>query len=46
MDPGLLREMTATATAEAVIQSSQGNAVQFTIQLKGFDRAYAALSKS
>jgi invasion protein IalB len=46
MDAGLLREMTSTATAEAVIQSSQGNAVQFNIQLKGFDRAYAALSKS
>jgi invasion protein IalB len=46
MDAGLLREMTTAATAEAVIQGSQGNAVQFNIQLKGFDRAYAALSKS
>jgi len=26
MDPGLLREMTVTATAEAVIQSSLDNA--------------------
>jgi invasion protein IalB len=46
MDGALLHEMTVVPTAEAVIQGSQGNAVQFNIQLKGFDRAFAVLSKS
>jgi len=46
MDSALVREMTTAATAEATIQGSQGNKVQFNIQLKGFDRAYAALSRS
>jgi len=39
VDANLLRELTTSPTAEAVIQGSQGNTVQFTIQLKGFDRA-------
>jgi invasion protein IalB len=43
VDANLLREMTASPTAEATIQGSQGNTVQFSIQMKGFDRAYAAL---
>jgi invasion protein IalB len=43
VDANLLREMTTSPTAEAVIQGSQGNTVQFNIQMKGFDRAYAAL---
>jgi len=45
LDANLLREMTISPTAEAVIQGSQGNTVQFNIQLKGFDRAYAVLSR-
>jgi invasion protein IalB len=45
LDANLLREMTTSPTAEAVIQSSQGNTVQFNMQLKGFDRAYAVLSR-
>jgi invasion protein IalB len=45
VDSNLLREMTTAATAEAVIQAAQGNIVQFNIQLKGFDRAYAALTR-
>jgi invasion protein IalB len=45
VDNNLLREMTTSPTAEAVIQATQGNTVQFNIQLKGFDRAYAALSR-
>jgi invasion protein IalB len=45
MDAGLLREIASTPTAEAVIQGSQGNTVQFTIQMKGLDKALAALSK-
>jgi invasion protein IalB len=43
VDANLLREMTTVPTAEAVIQGIQGNTVQFNIQMKGFDRAYAAL---
>jgi invasion protein IalB len=45
VDANLLREMTTAPTAEAIIQGSQGNTVQFNIQLKGFDRAYAVLSR-
>jgi invasion protein IalB len=45
MDASLLRELAASPTAEAVIQGSQGNTVQFNIQMKGFDRAYAILSR-
>jgi invasion protein IalB len=45
LDANLLREMTTSLTAEAVIQGSQGNTVQFNIQLRGFDKAYPALSK-
>ena len=45
LDANLLREMTTSPTAEAVIQGTQGNTVQFNIQLKGFDRAYAVLSR-
>jgi invasion protein IalB len=43
VDNNLLREMTTSPTAEAIIQGVQGNTVQFNIQMKGFDRAYAAL---
>jgi invasion protein IalB len=45
VDANLLREMTTSPTAEAVIQGLGGNAVQFNIQMKGFDRAYAVLSR-
>jgi invasion protein IalB len=45
MDAALLREMTTVPSAEAVIQGSQGNTVQFNIQMKGFDKAYAVLSR-
>jgi invasion protein IalB len=46
MDANLLREMTTSPTAEAVIQGSQGNTVQFNIQMNGFDKAYTVLSRS
>jgi invasion protein IalB len=46
MDANLLREMTTSPTAEAIIQGSQGNTVQFNIQMKGFDKAYTVLSRS
>ncbi len=46
MDANLLKEMTTVPTAEAIIQGSQGNTVQFNIQMKGFDKAYAALTRS
>jgi invasion protein IalB len=45
MDGTLLRDMAATPTAEAVIQGSQGNTVQFNIQMKGFDKAYAVVGR-
>jgi invasion protein IalB len=45
VDASLVREMTTSPTAEAAIQGSHGNTVQFNIQMKGFDRAYAVLSR-
>jgi invasion protein IalB len=45
VDANLVREMATSPTAEAVVQGSQGNTVQFNIQMKGFDRAYAVLSR-
>jgi invasion protein IalB len=45
MDAALLQEMTLVPTAEAIIQGIQGNTVQFNIQMKGFDKAFAALSR-
>jgi invasion protein IalB len=46
MDSTLVRDMSTTPTAEAVIQGLQGNNVQFNIQMKGFDRAYAVLTRT
>lgn len=46
MDAALLRELAAAPAAEAVIEGSRGNSVRFTIQMKGFDKAYAVLSRS
>jgi invasion protein IalB len=43
VDANLLREMTTAPTAEAIVQGVQGNTVQFNVNMKGFDRAYAAL---
>ena len=43
VDANLLREMTTSPTAQAVIQGLQGNIVEFNIQMKGFDKAYSAL---
>jgi invasion protein IalB len=45
IDANLVREITTSPMAEAIIQSTQGNTVQFNIQSKGFDRAYAVLSR-
>jgi len=44
MDANLLHEMTTSPTAQAVIQGAQGNAVNFSIQMAGFDKAYAVMS--
>jgi invasion protein IalB len=46
MEAPLLKEMATAAAAEAIVQSTQGKAVQFNIQMKGFDRAYSALSRT
>jgi invasion protein IalB len=45
VDANLIREMATSPTAEAIVQGSQGNTVQFNIQMKGFDRAYGVLSR-
>jgi invasion protein IalB len=45
MDANLLKEMTTVPTAEAIVQGIQGNTVQFNIQMKGFDKAYAVLAR-
>jgi invasion protein IalB len=43
MDGNLLRDLTASATAEVTIQASDGNRARFNLQIKGFAKAYAAL---
>jgi invasion protein IalB len=45
MDAALLKEMTTVPSAEAIVQGIQGNNVQFNIQMKGFDKAYAVLAR-
>ena len=45
IDANMVRQMATSPTAEATVQGSQGNTVQFNIQMKGFDRAYAVLSR-
>jgi invasion protein IalB len=45
VDANLLRDLTGSPTAEVVIQGSQGNTVLFPVEMKGFDRAYAVLSR-
>lgn len=45
VDANLLREMATSPTAQAVIQGEQGNSVEFNIEMKGFDKAYALLSR-
>jgi invasion protein IalB len=45
VDANLLRDLTGSPMAEVVIQGSQGNTVQFPVEMKGFDRAYAVLSR-
>jgi invasion protein IalB len=45
IDANLLRDLTGSPTAEVVIQGSQGNTVQFPVGMKGFERAYAVLTR-
>jgi invasion protein IalB len=45
VDANMLREMTTSPTAQAVIQSEQGKTIEFNIQMNGFDKAYAVLSR-
>jgi len=43
MDNEFVREITASETAQVVIRAVNGTPLQFTIPLKGFDKAYAQL---
>ena len=43
-DAALVRDMTAAATAEVTIQATNGNNLRFNVPIKGFDKAYAALT--
>ena len=45
VDANMLREMTTSPTAQAVIQGEQGKTIEFNIQMNGFDKAYAVLSR-
>jgi invasion protein IalB len=45
MDRNLVRDMTATAEAEIVIYAPNGAGVQFKFPLKGFEKAYAQLTR-
>lgn len=43
MDGNLVRDLSASATADVTVQASSGNRVRFNLPIKGFDKAYAAL---
>jgi invasion protein IalB len=43
VDGALVRDMMGTANAEIAIEAINGQKLQFTIPMKGFDKAYAAL---
>jgi len=45
LDTAILHEMVTNPTAEATLESTQGSDVKFNIQMKGFDRAFAALAR-
>ncbi len=45
LDANLVKEIAATADAQAIIHASNGQDVQVNIPLKGFEKAYAALPK-
>jgi invasion protein IalB len=45
VDANLVRDMTATTDAQAVIHASDGRDVTVNIPMKGFEKAYAALPK-
>jgi invasion protein IalB len=45
VDANLLRDLTGSPAADVLIQNSQGNPMQLSVPLKGFERAYAVLSK-
>lgn len=45
VDAVFMKEMTTAPTAHAVIHGEQGNTVEFNIEIKGFDKAYAVMSK-
>jgi invasion protein IalB len=46
VDASMMRDMTASPTIEAVIQGRQGNIVEYNIEMKGFEKAMAVLSRS
>ncbi len=45
LDAALVRELTATTDVKATIHASDGRDVEVNVPLKGFDKAYAALTK-
>ena len=45
MDAAATREIGASQNIEAVVHSTRGGAVNFTIPMKGYDKAFAALGK-
>lgn len=45
IDPAIVREMTATPNAEVTVHAPNGAGVQFSFAVKGFDKAYAELTR-
>jgi invasion protein IalB len=45
LDAALVKEIAATSDAQVIIHASNGQDVQVNLPMKGFDKAYAALSK-
>ena len=45
IDNSLVRDMSATQTADVVIYAPNGSGVKFNFSLQGFDKAYAEISR-
>jgi invasion protein IalB len=43
MDAALVRDLTASSTADIFVQAANGNRIRFPLPIKGFDKAYAAV---
>jgi invasion protein IalB len=45
MDDALVKDLSAAQTSDVIVTAANGNPVKFTANMKGFDQAYAAVTK-